>query len=74
MQLVLHLLQSQLLPYEEDEVECILGMISLEGIEELESVFLETEDIYLLIVEIRIELVVDTREAALGADSSKSVA
>ena len=65
MQLILHLLQSQLLPYEEDEVECILGMISLEGIVELESVFLETEDVHLLVVEIRIELVVDTREAAL---------
>ena len=65
MQLILHLVQSQLLPYVEDEIERILGMSRIERIEELEAVLVETEEVQLLVVEIGIELAVNARETAL---------
>ena len=65
MQLILHLVESQLLPYIENEIEGILGMLGIKRVEEFETVLLETENIQLLVVKINIELAVNAGETAM---------
>ena len=58
-------LQLQLLPYIEQEIKTIVGMLHTEGVAELESVLLEAEYLKLAFVEITVEFAACAGIAAL---------